>query len=62
VQQYKGLPPYRETHAYVARVIKDYNRKKLAKRKSQPQAAARPRPPSKGVIAQGAPSSLAGTE
>ena len=34
VQQYKGLPPYRETHAYVARVIKDYNRKKLAKRKS----------------------------
>ncbi len=34
VQQYKGLPPYRETHAYVARVIKDYNRKKLAKKKS----------------------------
>jgi hypothetical protein len=33
VQQYKGVPPYRETHAYVARVIKDYNRKKLAERK-----------------------------
>ena len=32
VQQYHGVPPYRETHAYVARVIKDYNRQKLAKR------------------------------
>lgn len=35
VQQYKGVPPYRETRAYVARVIKDYNRKKLAERKQQ---------------------------
>jgi soluble lytic murein transglycosylase-like protein len=33
VQQYKGVPPYRETHAYVARIIKDYNRKKLAEQK-----------------------------
>ena len=38
VQQYHGLPPYRETYAYVARVIKDYNRKKLAERK-QPSKA-----------------------
>ncbi len=30
VQQYNGVPPYRETHSYVARIIKDYNRKKLA--------------------------------
>ena len=30
VQQYNGVPPYRETHAYVARVITDYNRKKAA--------------------------------
>ncbi len=37
VQQYKGVPPYRETHAYVARIIKDFNRKKLAERKSQGQ-------------------------
>ncbi len=33
VDQYKGVPPYRETYAYVARVINDYNRKKLAQRK-----------------------------
>jgi hypothetical protein len=38
VQQYKGVPPYRETHAYVARIIKDYNRKKLAERKQQQQS------------------------
>jgi len=30
VTQYKGVPPYRETRAYVARIIRDYNRKKLA--------------------------------
>jgi soluble lytic murein transglycosylase-like protein len=35
VQQYHGVPPYRETHAYVARIIKDYNRKKLAEQKTQ---------------------------
>src|SRR5271166_2627978 len=62
VQQYKGVPPYRETHAYVARVIKDYNGKKLAKRKGQPQAAVRREPASKAVIAQGATVSSAGTE
>jgi len=33
VEQYHGMPPYRETHAYVARVINDYNRKKIAQAK-----------------------------
>src|SRR5271166_2619547 len=61
VQQYKGVPPYRETHAYVARVIKDYNRTKLAKRKGQRQAAGR-EPASKAVIAQGATNSAADSE
>lgn len=32
VAQYNGVPPYRETHAYVARVINDFNRSKLAAR------------------------------
>ncbi len=36
VQQYHGVPPYRETHAYVARIINDFNRKKLAERKAPP--------------------------
>jgi len=30
VDQYRGVPPYSETRAYVARIIRDYNRKKLA--------------------------------
>ena len=33
VAEYKGVPPYRETRAYVARIIRDYNRKKLAEMK-----------------------------
>lgn len=34
VAQYHGVPPYRETRAYVRRVIKDYNRSKSAPKKS----------------------------
>ena len=30
VDQYHGVPPYRETRAYVARIIREYNKKKLA--------------------------------
>jgi hypothetical protein len=30
VDQYRGVPPYNETRAYVASIIRDYNRKKLA--------------------------------
>lgn len=30
VVKYDGVPPYRETRLYVANIIKDYNRKKLA--------------------------------
>jgi soluble lytic murein transglycosylase-like protein len=37
VQQYGGMPPYRETRAYVTRVINDFNRKKL-----EQQAKSRP--------------------
>ena len=30
VDQYRGVPPYTETRAYVANIIRDFNRKKLA--------------------------------
>jgi hypothetical protein len=30
VDQYRGVPPYYETHAYIARIIRDFNRQKLA--------------------------------
>ena len=30
VDRYHGIPPYYETQAYIARIIRDFNRKKLA--------------------------------
>lgn len=34
VEQYGGLPPYYETHAYVARIVRDFNKKKLAEQRA----------------------------
>ena len=34
VEQFGGIPPYYETRAYVARVVKDFNKKKAAKKGS----------------------------
>ena len=38
VQQYRGVPPYYETRAYVARIVRDFNRKKLAQQKAASSA------------------------
>lgn len=38
VEQYGGVPPYRETQAYVARIVKDFNRKKIAQGAAAPPA------------------------
>jgi Transglycosylase SLT domain len=62
VQQYKGVPPYRETHAYVARVINDYNRKKLAQRKHLQKPRAQSADSGKPEIAQRATGSATETE
>ena len=32
VEQYGGVPPYYETRAYVARIVRDFNKKKLAQK------------------------------
>ena len=42
VEQYHGVPPYHETRAYVSNVIRDFNRKKLAARKSQAKKSSVP--------------------
>jgi soluble lytic murein transglycosylase-like protein len=34
VEQYRGVPPYNETRAYVAKIVRDFNRKKIAQRKA----------------------------
>jgi hypothetical protein len=39
VDQYHGVPPYRETQAYVARIVRDFNAKKRAKMKATTPAA-----------------------
>lgn len=39
VDKYHGVPPYRETRAYVARVIGEFNRRKLAARAAVNQVA-----------------------
>src|SRR5271170_3665352 len=44
IDQYHGVPPYYETKAYVARIVRDFNKKKLAD-KSATAALARKNPP-----------------
>ena len=39
VEQFGGVPPYYETRAYVARVVRDFNKKKVAQ-KAKPSAKA----------------------
>src|SRR5437763_5302527 len=34
VQKFGGVPPYYETRDYVARIVRDFNRKKLAEQKA----------------------------
>jgi soluble lytic murein transglycosylase-like protein len=39
VEQFGGVPPYYETRAYVARVVRDFNKKKAAQEKTAAVAA-----------------------
>jgi hypothetical protein len=50
VERYGGVPPYYETKAYVARIVRDFNRKKLAAKNAptvSSKAAAQSKPTSK---------------
>lgn len=42
VEQFGGVPPYYETRAYVARVVKDFNKKKVAQQKAANTTSAKP--------------------
>src|ERR1700688_138763 len=66
VEQYRGVPPFRETRAYVARIVHEYNLKKIAQEKvarrgeakkkqasTKPPAGARvSKPPATAVTAE----------
>jgi len=39
VEQYKGVPPYYETRAYVARIVRDFNKKKAAQQSASAKSA-----------------------
>jgi soluble lytic murein transglycosylase-like protein len=39
VEQYRGVPPFRETRAYVARIVHEYNTKKIAQEKEERKKA-----------------------
>ena len=41
VTRYGGIPPYRETRAYVAQVIRDFNRQKTAQKRNASGAASK---------------------
>jgi soluble lytic murein transglycosylase-like protein len=42
VDQYGGVPPYQETHAYVARIVREFNRKKLEQQRAARAAKLQP--------------------
>jgi len=49
VDQYHGVPPYLETRAYVARIVRDYNAKKRAQMKAQLSSASKPSASEKNI-------------
>jgi soluble lytic murein transglycosylase-like protein len=66
VEQYRGVPPYYETRSYVARIVRDFNQKKLAqKAKTQDSATHKTGPApaharrGKGADVAGRPPALA---
>jgi soluble lytic murein transglycosylase-like protein len=71
VDRYHGVPPYFETQTYVAKIIRDYNRKKLAQNPSLAHKAKTPAPhsqiakratPKSAILKTAAEKPLAGTE
>jgi soluble lytic murein transglycosylase-like protein len=55
VEQYGGVPPYYETRAYVARVVRDFNKKKAAQQKTATAQTSHPstaKSHSSGVLTQ----------
>jgi hypothetical protein len=52
VDRYHGVPPYYETQAYISRIIRDFNRQKIAK---NPALARKPAVPANKRVTQKKP-------
>jgi soluble lytic murein transglycosylase-like protein len=50
VEQYHGVPPYRETRAYVASIVRDFNAKKRAQTKGQASTSTAKKKSSKKTV------------
>jgi len=66
VEKFGGVPPYYETRAYVARIVKDFNKKKIAQGKAatpsqKSVAQKKTTPPAQNSAAKSKPKSAAGT-
>lgn len=59
VNQYKGVPPYSETRAYVAGIIREYNRKKLAERRATTKATKKKASPTRSAASASKPARTA---
>jgi soluble lytic murein transglycosylase-like protein len=58
VEQYHGVPPYRETRAYITRIIQDLNRKKSANRANALELLTNPK--SSAQVSEGSGSTASG--
>lgn len=56
VEQFGGVPPYYETRSYVARVVKDFNKKKVAQKTAASANGAGGKPQASGAKGHGAQS------
>jgi hypothetical protein len=52
VDRYRGVPPYFETQTYVAKIIRDFNRKKLAQNPSLAHRSKTTKPPTQAAKAR----------
>lgn len=52
VERFGGVPPYYETREYVARIVRDFNKKKIAEQKSTAKAASTSRSKTRVVSAK----------
>lgn len=60
VEQYHGVPPYRETRAYVSKIVRDFNAKKRAQMKTLPATTTQVATPSKLSAAKAGAASASG--